>query len=132
MSEHKTMSMFPTEADYWKFKYEELRTEARDDRIMAVRQIVNLELAVEDLQKELQESRKTLEIKINIADLEKVQQMVKYLELQVERLSAMVKKMRSCDNCKHQKTWNRKYMDRNAFKTHCGDCAHFSMWEIVE
>ena len=132
MSEHKTMSHFATEADYWKFKYEELRTEARDDRTMAVKQIVNLELAVEDLQKELQESRKTLEIKINIADLEKVQQMVKYLELQVDKLSNMIKKMQSCNNCRYQKTWNYTYMDRNAFLTHCCNCEQFSMWEIME
>lgn len=132
MTNHKTMSHFATEADYWKFKYEELKTEARDDRTVAVRQIVNLEAALDYAQEELQEARKTAEVKINIADLESVQKMAKDIELQVEQLSAIVTKMRSCDNCKHQKTWNHKYMDKNAFKTHCGDCAHFSMWEIVE
>lgn len=132
MTEHKTMSHFATEADYWKFKYTELKTEARDDRTMAVKQIVNLELAVEDLQKELQESRKTLEIKINIADIEGVQKMAEDIELQVQQLSEMVQKMKCCDNCRHQKTWNYTYMDRNAFLTHCCNCEQFSMWEIME
>jgi len=97
MTEQKTMSHFATEADYWKFKYEELRTEARDDRTMAVRQIVNLEAALDYAQ----ESRKTAEIKVNIADFESVQQMAKEIEWQVEQLSEMVQKMKCCGNCKH-------------------------------
>jgi hypothetical protein len=132
MTNQKTMSHFATEADYWKFKYEELRTEARDDRTMAVRQIVNLEAAFDYAQEELQEARKTAEIKINIADLEGVQKMAADIELQVQQLSDMVKKMQSCDNCRHQKTWNHKYMNRIAFLSNCGKCEHFSMWEIVE
>jgi DNA-binding transcriptional regulator GbsR (MarR family) len=132
MTNQKTMSHFATEADYWRFKYEELRTESRDDRTMAVRQIVNLEAVVEDLQKELQEARKTAEIKINIADLEDVQRMAADIELQVQQLSEMVQKMKCCENCRHQKTWNHKYLNRSAFLSNCGKCEHFSMWEIVE
>jgi len=132
MTNQKTMSHFATEADYWKFKYEELRTEARDDRTMAVRQIVDFEAAVEDLQKELQEARKTIEIKINHADLEGVQRMAEDIESQVQQLSNMVQKMKCCDNCRHQKTWNHTYLDKNAFLSNCGKCEHFSMWEIAE
>jgi hypothetical protein len=85
MTEHKTMSHFATEADYWKFKYEELRAESRDDRTMAVRQIVNLEMSVEDLQEELQRARKSVEV--HILDFEKVEE--------------LIQKMKCCGNCKH-------------------------------
>lgn len=121
MTNHKTMSHFATEADYWKFKYEELRTEARDDRTMAVRRIVDLEAALDYAQ----EARKTAEIKVNIADLESVlQQMTKEIEWQVEQLSDMVQKMKCCGNCKHLKD--------NISCLYGHTCKQYSMWSLKE